>query len=81
MTDGIVPTEEEVLAYAESCSNWGRWGADDQLGTLNLVTAEKRLQASRLVQEGVSVSCSWTISPNLPGGNDVAGAPLHDSDR
>ncbi len=67
MTDGIVPTEEEVLAYAESCSNWGRWGAYDQLGTLNLVTAEKRLQASRLVQEGVSVSCSWTISPDLPG--------------
>ena len=67
MTYGIVPTEEEVLAYAESCSNWGRWGADDQLGTLNLVTAEKRLQASRLVQEGASVSCSWTISTDLPG--------------
>ncbi len=67
MTARNLPTEEEVLGYAESYSNWGRWGPDDQLGTLNLVTAEKRLQASRLVKEGVSVSCSWTISPDLPG--------------
>ena len=67
MTARNLPTEEEVLGYAESCCNWGRWGPDDQLGTLNLVTAEKRLQASRLVKEGVSVSCSWTISPDLPG--------------
>ena len=67
MTARNVPTEVEVLAYAERCSNWGRWGPDDQLGTLNLVTDEKRLQASRLVQEGLSVSCSWTISPDLPG--------------
>lgn len=37
------------------------------MGTLNLVTTEKSLQASRLVQEGVSVSCSWTISKDLPG--------------
>ena len=61
------PTEEEVLGYAESCSNWGRWGADDQLGTLNLVTDEKRRQAAELVKDGTSVSCSWTISKDLPG--------------
>ena len=61
------PTEEEVLGYAESCSNWGRWGADDQLGTLNLVTDEKRRQAAELVKDGRSVSCSWTISKELPG--------------
>ena len=67
MTGRNVPTEEEVLAYGRRFSNWGRWGPEDQLGTLNLVTAEKRIQASKLVKEGFSVSCSWTISPDLPG--------------
>ena len=37
-------------------SNWGRWGTNDQLGTLNLVTPAKRRQALALVRAGVSVS-------------------------
>ena len=37
-------------------SNWGRWGEDDEIGALNLITPEKRLQAVALVQEGFSVS-------------------------
>jgi hypothetical protein len=35
-----IPTEAEVLQYFTTLSNWGRWGADDQLGTLNLITPE-----------------------------------------
>lgn len=37
-------------------SNWGRWGKDDQIGALNLITAAKRKQAAALVRDGVSVS-------------------------
>jgi kynurenine formamidase len=37
-------------------SNWGRWGKDDQLGSVNLVTAAKRRQAVALVKSAVSVS-------------------------
>ncbi len=37
-------------------SNWGRWGADDQLGSANLVTDAKRKQAVSLVKQGISVS-------------------------
>jgi len=37
-------------------SNWGRWGKDDQAGTLNLITPAKRKQAAALVKEGYSVS-------------------------
>jgi kynurenine formamidase len=37
-------------------SNWGRWGKEDQLGALNLITPAKRRQAAGLVREGVSVS-------------------------
>jgi kynurenine formamidase len=49
-------TEDEVLALFERCSNAGRWGPDDQLGTLNFVTAEKRRAAARLVETGRLVS-------------------------
>jgi kynurenine formamidase len=38
----------------ESISNWNRW--DNELGTVNLITAEKRREAARLVTDGVSVS-------------------------
>src|SRR5262245_6547937 len=37
-------------------SNWGRWGKDDQLGAVNLMTAAKRKQAAALVKQGTSVS-------------------------
>lgn len=39
-------------------SNWGRWGKDDQIGALNLITPAKRRQAAALVKEGFSVSLS-----------------------
>ena len=35
---GTPPTQDEVLGYFDSLSNWGRWGDDDLLGTLNLIT-------------------------------------------
>jgi kynurenine formamidase len=49
-------TRAEFDALMTRLSNWGRWGPDDQLGALNLITPEKRRQAAALVQEGVSVS-------------------------
>jgi kynurenine formamidase len=57
-----IPTEAQVLDWYTSLSNWGRWGPDDELGTLNLITPEKRLQAASLVREGVVISCARTIS-------------------
>ncbi|MBV9171388.1 MAG: cyclase family protein [Chloroflexi bacterium] len=46
----------------ERCSNWGRWGEDDERGTLNLITPEHRIRAASLVREGVSVSCAHPIN-------------------
>jgi hypothetical protein len=40
MQQGI-PTEETVLEYFRTLSNWGRWGVEDQLGTLNFLTPGK----------------------------------------
>jgi kynurenine formamidase len=52
----------EVDEIFSSVSNWGRWGDDDQRGTLNLITPEKRRQAAALVREGISVSLAQDLS-------------------
>src|SRR4029434_9263267 len=49
----LAPTEAQVREYMRTLSNWGRWGKDDELGTINLITAEKRAGAARLVKDGV----------------------------
>jgi hypothetical protein len=49
-------TEDEVIGLFETCSNAGRWGSGDELGTLNYVTREKRLEALALVRDGDSIS-------------------------
>jgi hypothetical protein len=45
-------------------SNWGRWGKDDQLGALNLITAEKRRQAMALAKSGTVISLERKIVPS-----------------
>ena len=49
-------TQADVERWKQELTNWGRWGADDERGTLNLITPEKRRQAAALVREGISVS-------------------------
>lgn len=49
-------TVADIDQMMKELSNWGRWGKDDQLGAINLITAAKRKQAAALVKEGVSVS-------------------------
>ena len=46
----------EFDALFHQVSNWGRWGAEDQLGSANLVTAAKRKRAAALARNGISVS-------------------------
>jgi kynurenine formamidase len=50
----VTPAEYE--RWKKELSNWGRWGNNDQLGVLNLITPAKRKQAAALVKEGFSVS-------------------------
>jgi len=49
-------TKAEYERWQKELSNWGRWGKDDELGTLNLITPAKRKQAAALVKDGISVS-------------------------
>jgi kynurenine formamidase len=59
-------TSNELKKLANQVSNWGRWGADDERGALNLITPAKRAAAAALVREGVTVSCSLPL-PVTPG--------------
>jgi kynurenine formamidase len=49
-------TAAQYESWKKDLSNWGRWGKDDQIGALNLITPAKRKEAAALVKEGFSVS-------------------------
>ena len=53
-----IVTDEMVDQWMIELSNAGRWGEDDELGTLNLITPQHRIAASQLVRAGISVSLS-----------------------
>jgi kynurenine formamidase len=61
-----IPAETEIGAWFKQYSNWGRWGADDRLGTLNHITPAKRAAAAASVKDGVTVSCGWDVIMNSP---------------
>ncbi len=58
---------------AAKVSNWGRWGADDQRGTLNLVTPEVVRKAAATVQAGDTFSLAMSLS--LDGPQNGTGVP------
>ena len=49
-------TPQQFEQWKKDLNNWGRWGKDDEVGTMNLITPAKRKQAAALVKEGFSVS-------------------------
>jgi kynurenine formamidase len=59
---------------AEKGTNWGRWGQDDQRGTLNLLTPDHVQRAASLVRTGRVYSLGMTLEKNGP--NHVTRNPL-----
>ena len=57
---------DDVKALADKYKNWGRWGDDDQLGTLNYITPQKIVDASGLVKQGKVVSLAIPFDDNGP---------------
>ena len=60
-----IPSEEEVLGYFESCSNWGRWGDDDERGAVNHITPETRKTRRGAGCVKASPSAAAVRSPRL----------------
>src|SRR3954452_4735242 len=51
----------ELDVLFQQVKNWGRWGPDDQLGSVNLITPAKRKQAVALAKTGESVSLAHVL--------------------
>ncbi len=47
-------------------SNWGRWGKDDQIGTLNNVTPEDIVAAGKLIKQGKVFALGIPLGPSGP---------------
>ena len=63
MADWTPPARERVEAYFKELNNWGRWGHDDQRGTVNLITPAKQTAALTLARKGRTVSLARNIGP------------------
>ncbi|MET0727608.1 MAG: cyclase family protein [Acidimicrobiales bacterium] len=72
MPDTQTPAVDWFERTFEEIKNWGRWGADDQRGALNLLTPERTAAAARLVQDGVTVSCALPLDTH---GSDANPTP------
>jgi kynurenine formamidase len=59
-------TAELLDEYCERLRNWGKWGPEDELGTLNYITAEKIKQAAGLVKQGRVISLALPYDSNGP---------------
>jgi kynurenine formamidase len=53
-----------VSEYKKWPNNWGKWGPDDEVGTLNYNTPGSLVAAARLVKQGKIIPCSWKVKPN-----------------
>jgi kynurenine formamidase len=60
------PSIETVRELAERFSNWGRWGAADERGTLNHVTPESVVAAAKLVKAGKTISMALPFDSEGP---------------
>jgi kynurenine formamidase len=62
-------TMQQVDQWMIELSNWGRWGKDDQRGTLNLMTPAVRKEALTLARDGVTVSLAHTVDKEQAADN------------
>ena len=51
---------------AEKLKNWGRWGPDDEKGTLNFITPETVVEASKLIKKGKRFSLGLNFDRHGP---------------
>lgn len=66
---------QEFEALFKSVCNWGRWGLNDERGTLNYITPEHIRAAAQLVRSGRTVSMA--IPLNKVAGPDNPRPPAH----
>lgn len=63
---GLQYTMADVEALAQKYTNWGKWGPDEQLGTLDYITPEKIVAAAQLVKQGKAISLAIPFDDKGP---------------
>lgn len=58
--------DEQIDGLIRHLSNWGRWGPDDELGTVNYITPAKRIEAAGLVRRGEVFSLAIPFDSSGP---------------
>src|SRR5712672_3002928 len=61
-------TRQDLRDAAEKYKNWGKWGAQDEIGTLNYTQAEDIVAAARLVRKGKVISLALNFDQHGPQG-------------
>lgn len=68
-------SQKEFDVLFKKVCNWGKWGPNDELGTLNYITPKNVQEAARLVKSGRTVSMA--IPVNKSAGPDNQNPPSH----
>jgi kynurenine formamidase len=64
---------KELQDLARRVSNWGRWGPDDQRGTLNFITPEATRRGAACVRRGVAFSLAIPFDEDGPQTGSIPG--------
>jgi kynurenine formamidase len=59
-------TLQDIQDASERLKNWGRWGADDEAGTLNNISPQDIINAARLIRKGKVFSLALNFDSNGP---------------
>ena len=71
-------SEEALRKIALSVRNWGKWGPDDEIGTLNYITPERIAAACRLATTGKVFALGIPLDRNGPqSGTRQRFNPIH----
>jgi hypothetical protein len=73
----VLVTLDTLAEWEKELSNWGRWGPDDQRGTLNLITPEKTIEAASLVRVGETVTLQHFVNDELTIDSQTFGPTKH----
>ena len=58
-------TRADLDVAAEKYKNWGKWGADDEIGTLNFTQAQDIVLAAGLVKKGKVISLALNLDNDM----------------
>ena len=61
-------TRQDLTDAAEKYKNWGKWGSDDEIGTLNFTSPDDIIAAAQLIKKGKVISLALNFDATGPQG-------------